>query len=202
MQTIGGREPLHGELGRFYDAIENPRKTRGELPILRDAELRSYLERRPRAHARGARRDRPRRHRRPPAPRRLRLRDAARPRAPAQRDDAAAAADGRALRAAAGRSWPGGRACLRRPRDGRGRGRRARDRRPAPEGFAYDNERPRHAVELAPFWIDRTPVTNGAWICLHGETGAEPPMYWERDGEGGWIRAAMGRREAVDPPRP
>ena len=43
MQTIGGREPLHGELGRFYDAIENPRKTRGELPILRDAELRAYL---------------------------------------------------------------------------------------------------------------------------------------------------------------
>ncbi len=43
VQTIGGREPLHGELGRFYDAIENPRKTRGELPILRDAELRAYL---------------------------------------------------------------------------------------------------------------------------------------------------------------
>ena len=42
-QTVGGREPLHGELGRFYDAIENPRKTRGELPILRDAELRAYL---------------------------------------------------------------------------------------------------------------------------------------------------------------
>ena len=43
VQTIGGREPLRGELGRFYDAIENPRKTRGELPILRDEELRSYL---------------------------------------------------------------------------------------------------------------------------------------------------------------
>ena len=43
MQTIGGREPLHGDLGRFYDAIENPRKTRGELPILRDAELRAYM---------------------------------------------------------------------------------------------------------------------------------------------------------------
>ena len=43
MQTIGGREPLHGDLGRFYDAIENPRRTRGELPILRDAELRAYL---------------------------------------------------------------------------------------------------------------------------------------------------------------
>lgn len=44
VQTVGGREPLHGELGRFYDAIENPRRTRGELPILRDAELRSYLD--------------------------------------------------------------------------------------------------------------------------------------------------------------
>ena len=43
MQTIGEREPLHGDLGRFYDAIENPRKTRGELPILRDAELRAYM---------------------------------------------------------------------------------------------------------------------------------------------------------------
>jgi len=43
VQTIAGREPLHGELGRFYDAIENPRRIRGELPILRDAELRSYM---------------------------------------------------------------------------------------------------------------------------------------------------------------
>ena len=37
VQTIGDREPLHGELGRLYDAIENPRRARGELPILRDA---------------------------------------------------------------------------------------------------------------------------------------------------------------------
>ena len=44
MQTVGRREPLHGELGRFYDAIENPRATRGELPILRGDELRSYLD--------------------------------------------------------------------------------------------------------------------------------------------------------------
>ncbi|MEX2448029.1 MAG: DinB family protein, partial [Solirubrobacterales bacterium] len=43
VQTIGRREPLRGDLGRFYDAIENPRRTRGELPILRDAELRAYL---------------------------------------------------------------------------------------------------------------------------------------------------------------
>ena len=43
VQTIADREPMRGDLGRFYDAIENPRKTRGELPILRDAELRSYM---------------------------------------------------------------------------------------------------------------------------------------------------------------
>ena len=27
-------------------------------------------------------------------------------------------------------------------------------------------------------------------------------MYWERDGEGGWVRTAMGRTEAVDPTLP
>ncbi len=35
-------------------------------------------------------------------------------------------------------------------------------------GFAYDNERPRHTVELAAFEIDRTPVTNAAYIRVHG----------------------------------
>src|SRR3954451_4760088 len=30
-------------------------------------------------------------------------------------------------------------------------------------------------------------------------TGVEPPMYWERDGEGGWVRTSMGRTEEVDP---
>jgi len=69
-------------------------------------------------------------------------------------------------------------------------------------GFAYDNERPRHRVELAPFWIDRTPVTNADYMTYLEETGAEPPMYWERDGEGGWVRTAMGRTEEVDPRLP
>ena len=69
-------------------------------------------------------------------------------------------------------------------------------------GFAYDNERPRHRVELEPFWIDRTPVTNRAYMTFMEETGAEAPMYWERDGEGGWIRTAMGRTEPVDPALP
>ncbi len=71
-----------------------------------------------------------------------------------------------------------------------------------PDGFAYDNERPRHGVELEPFWIDRTPVTNEAFAAFVAETDAEPPMYWERDGEGGWGRTSMGRTESLDPAEP
>jgi gamma-glutamyl hercynylcysteine S-oxide synthase len=44
VQAVGRREPLDGELGRLYDAIENPRSARGRLPILRGAELRAYLD--------------------------------------------------------------------------------------------------------------------------------------------------------------
>jgi gamma-glutamyl hercynylcysteine S-oxide synthase len=43
VQRVGGREPMRGELGRLYDAIENPRKVRNQLPILRGEELRSYM---------------------------------------------------------------------------------------------------------------------------------------------------------------
>ena len=135
---------------------------------------------------------------------RLRLRDAARPRVPAQRDDAAAAADDRVLRARSrstrarrpSRSATG-------PRWSRSHGGEHEiGAGPPAEGFAYDNERPRHAVELDAFEIDRTPVTNAAYIEFLEETDAEPPMYWERDGEGGWVRTAMGRTEPVDPAHP
>ena len=74
---------------------------------------------------------------------------------------------------------------------------------PLDQGFAYDNERPRHTVELEAFEIDRTPVTNADYVrFLEENPDAEPPMYWERDGEGGWVRTAMGRREDVDPALP
>ena len=122
------------------------------------------MDRGSRAGARGARGARRRgRCGGPPPAGRLRLRDADRARAPAQRDDAAAAADGRRLRAAGPRAAGPAR------RAGRGRARRwsrcpaGRHEVGAPDrGFAYDNERPRHEVELAAFLIDRTPVTNAS----------------------------------------
>src|SRR4029077_8647649 len=78
----------------------------------------------------------------------------------------------------------------------------ARDIGAGAAGFAYDNERPRHRVEGEPFLIDRPPVTNGDYLAFLDATGPEPPMYWERDGEGGWVRNAMGRTEEVDPSLP
>jgi gamma-glutamyl hercynylcysteine S-oxide synthase len=200
VQTIGGREPLHGELGRFYDAIENPRRTRGELPILRDAELRSYL-----AEVRE---------------RTLEVLDEAEIGPDAEDPllrggfvyemllahelqhnetmlqllqmvdgyalahsglgpsfEATAAAE--TVSIAGGEHWIG-----------------------APDaGFAYDNERFRHSVELASFEIDRTPVSNGTYLRYMEETGAEPPLYWER-GDGGWVLTTMGNRDPIDPAHP
>src|SRR5262249_9810045 len=69
-------------------------------------------------------------------------------------------------------------------------------------GSAYDNDRPRHPVDRESFSIDRTPVTNAAYMQFLAETGADPPMYWEREGEEGWARTVMGRTEAIDPSLP
>jgi iron(II)-dependent oxidoreductase len=85
---------------------------------------------------------------------------------------------------------------------------------------AYDNERPCHSVDLAPFWIDATPVTNRAYLRFMEEggydssehwsdagwrwlqeAGVEAPMHWTRAG-GRWIERVMDRERPVDPSRP
>jgi iron(II)-dependent oxidoreductase len=48
---------------------------------------------------------------------------------------------------------------------------------------AYDNERPRHAVELAPFWIGAAPVTNAEYVRFIEAGGYDEPAHW---GEAGW----------------
>ncbi|HZO04886.1 MAG TPA: SUMF1/EgtB/PvdO family nonheme iron enzyme, partial [Solirubrobacterales bacterium] len=56
-------------------------------------------------------------------------------------------------------------------------------------------------VELAAFEIDRTPVTNAAYTEFMEATGAEPPEYWQPDGDG-WVDTSRGRREPIAPDYP
>jgi gamma-glutamyl hercynylcysteine S-oxide synthase len=51
-----------------------------------------------------------------------------------------------------------------------------------PDGFAYDNERPRHELELAAFAIARHPVTNESWMRFSEGGGYERREWWSREG--------------------
>src|SRR5680860_1527627 len=88
------------------------------------------------------------------------------------------------------------------------------------ERWAYDNERPLHEVDLAPFFVDTTPVTNAAYLefvdaggyddarwwsddgwAWRRETGAEHPEFWSSH-DGVWMRRRFGLREPLPPHEP
>jgi iron(II)-dependent oxidoreductase len=50
------------------------------------------------------------------------------------------------------------------------------------EGFAYDNERPRHTVELPAFQIARHPVSNASWMRFSEGGGYERREWWSDEG--------------------
>src|ERR1700754_2672831 len=50
------------------------------------------------------------------------------------------------------------------------------------DGFAYDNERPRHTASTGRYTIARTPVTNATWQAF-AETGYAKREFWS---EAGW----------------
>ena len=200
VREIAGREALRGDLGELYDAIEQPRKIRGELPILTADEVRPYMDQ-VRARTLEVLED-------------LEL-DPAEP----------LLADGFVYEMLLAHEHQHNETMLQLLQMvesyepvvvDEGPGRDPVSEGPemveveggahtigaGAEGFAYDNERPRHEVELSAFMVDRTPVTNAAYIEFLEAAGGEPPMYWERDGEGGWQRTAMGRTEPVDPALP
>jgi iron(II)-dependent oxidoreductase len=87
-------------------------------------------------------------------------------------------------------------------------------------GFAYDCERPAHARRLPAFLVARDPVSTGDHLAFMADGGygrrqlwteegwawrvreeAEAPLYWERDGEGGWLQRTFERVEPVEPDR-
>jgi gamma-glutamyl hercynylcysteine S-oxide synthase len=89
------------------------------------------------------------------------------------------------------------------------------------EAWAYDNERPAHVVDIAPFWIDSFPVTNGQyqefieaggysssrWWTPDGwdwrqEAGLQHPEFWRYEGPRSWSRDRFGWVEEVPPEEP
>jgi iron(II)-dependent oxidoreductase len=193
---VGGRQPLRGDLGELYDAIEQPRKIRGKLPILRADEVRPYMEQvrertlevldeieldpEDRLLADGFVYEMLLAHEQQHNETMLQLLQLVEVYEPVEVDRSAAAepaSEGPEMVRVEGGAYELG---------------------AAEHSFAYDNERPRHRVELDPFWIDRAPVTNDDYLRFMEDTDAEPPMYWQRDGNGGWVRTAMGRTEELD----
>ncbi|MGE5723184.1 MAG: ergothioneine biosynthesis protein EgtB [Sphingomonadales bacterium] len=88
------------------------------------------------------------------------------------------------------------------------------------DGFAFDNEAPRHRVWLDPFRIAGRLVTAGEygafiadggyrtpelWLSDGWDTvvreGWEAPLYWRRE-VGGWTRFTLAGRRALDPDEP
>src|SRR3954454_4969962 len=50
------------------------------------------------------------------------------------------------------------------------------------EGFAYDNERPRHVVDVPAFAIARHPVTNATWLRFSEGGGYQRREWWSDEG--------------------
>ncbi len=86
---------------------------------------------------------------------------------------------------------------------------------------AYDNERPRHDVELPAFRIGVAPVTNAEFMAFVEEGGYRDrrlwseegwayitdqaiaaPKHWHRDEDGKWTTRSMDVSEPVNPRRP
>ena len=58
---------------------------------------------------------------------------------------------------------------------------------------AYDNERPRHLVEVAPFRMDVDPVSNGDFLIFIGAGGYQTREYWS---DAGWAWLQESRASA------
>jgi gamma-glutamyl hercynylcysteine S-oxide synthase len=52
----------------------------------------------------------------------------------------------------------------------------------AAEGFAYDNERPRHIAQTGAFRIARRPVSNASWLHFSEGGGYERREWWSDEG--------------------
>ncbi len=91
----------------------------------------------------------------------------------------------------------------------------------AGQGFAFDNEGPRHRVLLEPWRLADRLVTSGEWIAFIEDGGYRDPQwwlsdgwatvqaerwtapeYWRRDDDGDWSVFTLNGRRAVNPAEP
>lgn len=87
------------------------------------------------------------------------------------------------------------------------------------EPWALDNERPAHTVDVPPFYLDTTPVTNAAYTEFIAAGGYDDPRWWTPGGwthrqraglvaplfwrwEGEWVRESFGVTNPVVPDEP
>jgi len=69
-------------------------------------------------------------------------------------------------------------------------------------GFAYDNERPRHTVELASFEIARQPVSSASWMKFSQAGGYERPEWWSQEGWAWKQEHHVGQHPAISASNP
>lgn len=92
---------------------------------------------------------------------------------------------------------------------------------PDGETFAYDNENPRHSQYLEDFLLADRLVTNREYLSFIEDEGYQRselwladgwyhirrhewqhPLYWEPDGEGGWLEMTLGGLRPLRPDEP
>jgi iron(II)-dependent oxidoreductase len=209
----GGLPLLRPDLAEVYDAFETPRAQRGDLPYLHRPEALAYLEQvRERAAelaVSGAGADAflhelVLRHEQQHTETMLQTMELAHLPAPPEASATGAQPADPTLAALTGLELvevPAGPCTIGAPAD----------------GFAYDNERPRHARELPAFRIGRAPVTNGAFMEFVTGGGYRRPEWWTREAwawkeqydierPAGWTADGrewrMDRCEPLDPSKP
>jgi iron(II)-dependent oxidoreductase len=178
----GGHEPMHPDLLDVYDALETPRAVRGDVPHLDLGAAHEYLGAvRRRAldvletGAGGVVWDMVVQHEQQHNETMLQTLALAEPgvfvppeRRPLPRG---AARTGGMVRIPGGRFEAGAPAA----------------------GFAYDNERPRHEVDLPEFEIDALPVTSGEFMEFVQSGGYDRREWWSEDGWA-WLEESGVRR--------
>jgi gamma-glutamyl hercynylcysteine S-oxide synthase len=174
VRRFGGEEMVRPEYAEVYDAFETPRAGRGDLPFLRTAEALDYLAAvRERARAATERRgiDTGLLHE-------LVLRHEHQHNETMLQTISLARLEGYAAPGRVPTPAGGGHTGLELVAVPAG----PCEVGAGPEGFAYDNERPRHEVWVDAFQIARRPVTNGAWMRFVAQGGYERREWWSEQG--------------------